>query len=111
VEKHGVAEGLTFGIPWRYHVSENVITGAIMVRTQIQLSEEQAKAIKRIAAAQGTSMAEVIRRAVNGVIIFSPAGDWNERHQRAIEIVGKFRSGKRDVSKNHDRYLTEAYRG
>ena len=82
-----------------------------MVRTQIQLSEEQAKAIKRIAAAQGTSMAEVIRRAVNGVIIFSPAGDGNERHQRAIEIVGKFRSGKRDVSKNHDRYLTEAYRG
>jgi 16S rRNA U516 pseudouridylate synthase RsuA-like enzyme len=82
-----------------------------MVRTQIQLSEEQAKAVKRIAAAQGMSMAEVIRRAVNGVIISSPAGDWNERHKRALEIVGEFQSGKRDVSKNHDRYLAGAYRG
>lgn len=81
-----------------------------MVRTQIQLSEEQAKAIKRIAAAQGTSMAEVIRRAVDGVIISGPARDWNERHQRALAIVGKFRSGKRDISSNHDRYLAEAYR-
>lgn len=81
-----------------------------MVRTQIQLSEEQAKAVKRIAASQGRSMAEVIRRAVDEVIIASPAGDWNERHQRALAIVGKFRSGKRDVSINHDRYLAEAYR-
>jgi hypothetical protein len=80
-----------------------------MVRTQIQLSEEQAKAIKRIAAAQGTSMAEVIRRAVDGAIISSPAGDWDERIQRALAIVGKFRSGKRDISKNHDQYLAEAY--
>jgi predicted Ser/Thr protein kinase len=82
-----------------------------MIRTQVQLNEEQAKAVKRIAAAQGTSMAEVIRRAVNGIIGSSLSGDWKEQHQRALEIVGKFRSGKRDVSKNHDRYLKEAYRG
>jgi len=82
-----------------------------MVRTQIRLSKEQVKAIKRIAAAQGTSMAEVIRRAVNGIIGSSSAGDWKEQHQRALEIVGKFRSGNRDGSKNHDRYLAEAYRG
>lgn len=81
-----------------------------MVRTQIQLSEEQAKAVKRIAAAQGTSMAEVIRRAVDEIMITSPAGDVNERHERALAIVGKFRSGKRDISSNHDRYLAEAYR-
>ena len=81
-----------------------------MVRTQIQLSEEQAKAIKRMAAAQGMSMAEVIRRAVDEVIITSPAGDSKERHQRALAIAGKFRSGKRDISSNHDRYLAEAYR-
>jgi 16S rRNA U516 pseudouridylate synthase RsuA-like enzyme len=81
-----------------------------MVRTQIQLSEEQARAIKRLAAAQGTSMAEVIRRAVEGVILSGPAGDLIERRRRALAIVGKFRSGKRDVSSNHDRYLAEAYR-
>jgi len=81
-----------------------------MVRTKLQLSEDQTKAIKRITAAQGTSMAEVIRRAVDEVIISSPAGDWKERHRRALAIVGKFRSGKRDISRNHDRCLAEAHR-
>ena len=37
-----------------------------MVRTQIQLTDEQARAIKRIASAKGVSVAEVIRRAVEG---------------------------------------------
>jgi len=82
-----------------------------MVRKQIYLREEQAKAIMRIAAAQGLSMAEVIRRAINRVLISDSSYDWNERHQRALEIVGKFRSGKRGTSKNHDRYLAKAYRG
>jgi predicted Ser/Thr protein kinase len=80
-----------------------------MVRTQIQLSEDQAKAIKKIASAQGVSVAEMIRRAVDRIISAGPAADPREQHKRALEIVGKFKSGKRDVSKNHDRYLLEAY--
>jgi len=32
-----------------------------------------------------------------------------EKHKMALEIVGKFSSGKRDVSKKHDLYLTEAH--
>ena len=80
-----------------------------MVRTQIQLTDEQARAIKRIAATKGVSVAEVIRRAVEGVIKSSPKADMEERQKRALEIVGKFRSGKRDVSKRHDAYLTDAY--
>lgn len=103
--------GIDLSHPECYLVIKYVITGGIMVRTQIQLSEEQARAVRRIAAAEGMSMAEVIRRAVNGIIGSRLSGDLKERHQRALEIVGKFRSGKRDVSKNHDRYLAEAYRG
>ena len=80
-----------------------------MVRTQIQLTDEQARAIKRIASAKGVSVAEVIRRAVEGVIKSSPKADMVERQKRALDIVGKFRSGKRDVSKRHDAYLTDAY--
>jgi len=35
-----------------------------MVRTQVQLTEEQAAAVRRMAADEGVSMAEVIRQAV-----------------------------------------------
>jgi hypothetical protein len=80
-----------------------------MVRTQVQLTEQQAKAVKAIAMAQGVSMAEVIRRAVDAMVLSSGDIDAEEKRRRAIQVVGKFSSGKRDVSKSHDLYLTEAY--
>ena len=81
-----------------------------MVRTQIQLTEDQAKALKRIAQSRHLSVAELIRRAVDTAIKSSSVIDIEERHRRAMEIVGKFGSGKRDISKKHDFYLTEAYK-
>jgi hypothetical protein len=81
-----------------------------MVRTQIQLTEDQAKALKKIAQSRHLSVAELIRRAVDTVIKSSSVIDIKERHKRAMEIVGKFGSGKNDVSKKHDLYLTEAYK-
>lgn len=80
-----------------------------MVRTQIQLTEQQARAVKAIAAAEGISVAEAIRRAIDVMTRSRSAMDAEERRRRALRIVGKFRSGKRDVSKRHDAYLTEAY--
>jgi len=50
------------------------------------------------------------RKAVDAVIKSSSVIDIEERHKRAMEIVGKFRSGKRDVSRKHDLSLTEAYK-
>jgi predicted Ser/Thr protein kinase len=80
-----------------------------VVRTQIQLTEQQARAVKAVAAAQGISVAEAIRRAIDVMTQSRSAIDTEERRRRALRIVGKFRSGKRDVSKRHDAYLTEAY--
>jgi len=80
-----------------------------MVRTQIQLTEDQAKALKKIAQSRHLSVAELVRKAVDTVIKSSTVMNVEERHKRAMEIVGKFGSGKRDVSKKHDLYLTEAY--
>jgi hypothetical protein len=37
------------------------------------------------------------------------AANVEERRKRALEIVGKFSSGKRDISKKHDLYLADAY--
>lgn len=80
-----------------------------MVRTQIQLTEDQAKALKKIAQSRHLSVAELIRKAVDTVIKSNTVVNAEERHKRAMEIVGKFSSGKRDVSKKHDLYLSEIY--
>jgi len=80
-----------------------------MVRTQIQLTEDQAKTLKRISASKHLSIAELIRRAIDTMIKTTSAADPEERLKRALDIVGKFRSGKRDISKKHDVYLTETF--
>lgn len=80
-----------------------------MVRTQIQLSERQAAALKKLAAARHVSIAELIRRAVDTMIRSGALIDADEKKRRAIDAVGRFRSGKRDISHKHDDYLSEAY--
>lgn len=81
-----------------------------MVRTQIQLTEEQAKALKRLAHSQHVSMAELIRGAVNDLIRKDVASNFEEKRERALSIAGRFSSGKHDISEKHDRYLVEAIR-
>ncbi|NPV81875.1 MAG: ribbon-helix-helix protein, CopG family [Firmicutes bacterium] len=81
-----------------------------MVRTQVQLTEKQARALKQLAAAQGVSVAELIRRGVEILIATSGNADPEERIDRAIALAGRFRSGLRDLSTSHDKYLAEAYR-
>ena len=80
-----------------------------MVRTQIQLTEEQAKAVKKIARAPHLSVAELIRQAVDNLIKASTVIDVEERRKRAIDASGRFRSGLRDLSTEHDKYLEEAF--
>lgn len=80
-----------------------------MIRTQIQLTEEQAKMLKRLALSRHLSIAELIRQAVDSLIKSSAAVDIEERRKRAIGIAGKFSSGRRDISREHDKYLTEAF--
>ena len=80
-----------------------------MVRTQIKLTEEQVKALKTIALSRHLSIAELIRQAVDTVIRTNTMVDIEERRKRAIDIVGRFSSGKRDISRKHDTYLVEAF--
>ncbi|NUO07594.1 MAG: ribbon-helix-helix protein, CopG family [Candidatus Brocadia sp.] len=80
-----------------------------MVRTQIQLTEEQVKALKKIALSRHLSVAEIIRQAVDTIIRTNTMVDIEERRKKALDIVGKFSSGKRDISRKHDTYLVEAF--
>ncbi|MGI6632170.1 MAG: ribbon-helix-helix protein, CopG family [Bacillota bacterium] len=81
-----------------------------MVRTQVQLTEKQASALKMKAAAMGVSMAELIRQGVDLVLEFNGRESRPERIRRAIHVVGRFRSGQKDIATNHDKYLAEAVR-
>lgn len=81
-----------------------------MVRTQIQLTEEQSRALKRMASAWGVSVAQLIRDSVNALIRSSPTIDTEERRRRALAAAGRFHSGKADLSTHHDQYLKEALR-
>lgn len=82
-----------------------------MIRTQIQLTEQQSNKLKELAAEYDVSTAELIRRAVDQFITAAvpPAISDEERRRMALAAVGKFSSGVHDLSINHDYYLAEAY--
>lgn len=80
-----------------------------MVRTQVQLTEEQMKALRQVSSATGQSIADLVRQGVDRLLAAQSGINREERIQRAMRVAGKFKSGSSDVSSQHDRYLTEAY--
>jgi hypothetical protein len=79
-----------------------------MVRTQIQLTEAQAKALKTIAAREGISMAEVIRRALDKAVQAEKLPDREEIKRRAIAAIGCGHADVTDLSTRTDEYFAEA---
>ena len=75
-----------------------------MVRTQIQLEEEQARALKAAAADRGVSVAALIREGIEWVL---GQNERQARIRRALALAGKYRSGLTDVAQEHDKYLAE----
>ena len=80
-----------------------------MIRTQIQLSEKQARALKDLAVRRNVSVAELIRQAVVEQLRAAGTIDPEERKRRALAAAGRFHSGLTDLSTEHDRYLAEAF--
>jgi len=83
----------------------------------IQLTEEQAKALKKIAKTRKTSVAALVRESV---ALYVSADNFNakrnEKRLRALAGLEKIKQakykdieGKKDVSINHDKYLAETY--
>lgn len=80
-----------------------------MVRTQIQLTEEQSRILKRMALERGVSMAELIRQSVDQFVRSRGKLTPEQIRQRALSVVGIGSSGVTDLGQNHDHYLDEAY--
>ena len=84
-----------------------------MVRTQIQLAEDQHQRLTRYAGRLGISLAEAVRRCIDAQLdreMTVPSHD--DRMRAALAVCGKYRDphGDTDVARNHDRHLGEAYR-
>lgn len=78
-----------------------------MIRTQIQLTTEQARALKRLAVREGKSVAELIRIGVDAMLRSGGIQDQDAQRRRAIAAAGKL-DGPADLSARHDDYLAEA---
>ena len=78
-----------------------------MVRTQIQLGEAQAQALKQVASGMGVSMAEVVRQAVDTFLAARNTDVGAVRRKRALAAIGAFRGGSH-LAQNHDMAFAES---
>lgn len=80
-----------------------------MERRQFQLTREQAAAVRREATRRKISDSAIVREAV-GLWLRARGHVRNEDPmKRAMGIVGKFASGQKDLSRDHDRELADAF--
>jgi hypothetical protein len=88
-----------------------------MIRTVIQLTEEQMKALKELAKARHVSVAKLVRESVATYIAAPKEPTMEEKRQRALAFIkyigehpDEFRDieGKTDVARNHDKYFAES---
>ena len=80
-----------------------------MVRTQIQLTDAQAQALKELAAGEGKSMAELVRDGVDDLLRARGTVDRQAVKARSIAAIGRFKSGVRDLGTKHDDHLADAF--
>lgn len=81
-----------------------------MIRTQVQLREEQSVTLRELAAKRNLSMAELMRMAIDRFLQAEGYRPRIERWERAREVFGRYSQGDgAAVSEEHDAYLTEIY--
>ena len=79
-----------------------------MIRTQIQFEEEQYQRIKELASQQRVSIAAVVRRAVEQLLMTSKPGR-SALYREALKVSGKYKADHDDIATKHDQYLEEIY--
>ena len=80
-----------------------------MVRTQIQLTATQARALRTQARLEERSMADLVRESVSEYLSRRHVVDRGEVARHALALAGRYRSGCRDLAEDHDAHLDEAF--
>ena len=76
-----------------------------MIRTQIQLTEEQFKSLKELSVRRDESIANLVRKGVELLLQSIREGSNEEKKKRAIDAAGSISIDIPDLSINHDKYL------
>jgi hypothetical protein len=80
-----------------------------MIRTQVYFSEQQHRALRQAARREGISMTALLRRLVERELLGRlKSQDYAKDALMAFANLG--RSGRSNVSENHDEALAEAFR-
>jgi hypothetical protein len=88
-----------------------------MIRTQIQLTEEQHRFLREKAAEYNVSMAELVRQGVELLAQQEQKPSREELKRRALAFIENIEQnpeqyrdieGRTDVSNNHDQYFIES---
>lgn len=79
-----------------------------MIRTQIQMEEDQIEWLRAEARARGVSVSQLIRE---GVTLFRAREERfpEDKKKRALAAIGRFSSGVCDISERHDDYLAGVF--
>jgi len=81
-----------------------------MTRTQVYLTPQQHRALKKEAEREGVSMTEVLRRILDQHLLGRRTAGRSPKKDLILSFVGLGESGRTDVAANHDRALDEALR-
>ena len=79
-----------------------------MIRTQVQLTDEQTTELKQLAAARGRSISSLVREGVDRLLHSGDHDSRGEKMRRAASVFGKFRSGRPDLAERHDDHFADA---
>ena len=79
-----------------------------MAKMHVQIPEGDLAALRQLAAEQGVSVAELVRRGVRKVLDGEGKPSREELLRRARAVAGKYSSGKPDLGLRHDDYLHES---
>ena len=82
---------------------------SVMIRTQISLTDDQMRRLRRAAGERGTSIAALIRDAEDQAVP-DEAQDRLDRQRRAFALAGAFESSHSDTAERHDDVLAEKRR-
>jgi hypothetical protein len=78
-----------------------------MIRTQIQITSEQASALKRISIREGKSVAELVRISIDNMLQSGGIKDQADLRHKAINATGKLH-GPENLAVDHDNFLATA---
>lgn len=79
-----------------------------MVRVVIQLTNAQLAELKAMALGLGCSVGELVRQGVQ--LLLARNSTSSDAKRRALAASGRFRSGLRDLARQHDRHLSQEAR-